>query len=734
MLRVIVHASSFELDEQACGISPVQCKAPLCENIHPLSILLHNTFATVSTSDDGDDTRISTTEPDYYIQRQLSPTIALGSGLPYNLDTKSSSTGNPSESALSLKDGSASDVPCPLAHHWCKDEWIPSSLKKSWAATVSAACLVFIVLLAVLDVVARRSGGFPTDSSAIVSTARYLPTVVVIIFGFVWKELATDVKRIMPWSTMFTRWASASDSIFLNYMDSLELSSVWVSARKKHWAVCLALVGGFLSGALVPLANTLTFVDLFSRSSYSATLQRTSGFNFQDTLGLANGTILLPWNYTGNKPYAAIASIHQANGKPPAWTSDTYAFESFSSTSRAFDNFSLSADVKAFSAALLCQSVRYELGGYAADTSATVQLFANTDDLGVADCRQPLTQEVQLPFGTLSLSWTAKWKHNTTDPDQPPAAWLNLTSCSPGGSDDIRLLITLLQPFGVPPEERAPTNADVYRATGLICRPQYYDLEVGVTVNGSTGEVLNYTPKEDTRNVFDIGTTPAVIQAYLNNPLDGSSQYLYSNAWKGGPFNPDELPTFNLSNDINYASINFAKYGIDPFNDLLLRTTNRPISAYFDDSTVLANDVSKLFSSMTVQIVNAQSRRNETDLISGSVLTVAPRLLVRQSSLRAMQAAFFVLALICCLCATILRPRTCLREDPSSLGAMAVLLASNVSAEMRCIGDGLSKERTTRQVFRVSRCRMSRNQDTDPFIEVFGTVNKDRESQLVSLR
>lgn len=117
----------------------------------------------------------------------------------------------------------------------------------------------------------------------------------------------------MPYAVMSEKWAESRRTLLLDYMDPLDIVSVWTSAKHRHLAMFVVLVGGLLSGILVPLANSLTFVNLSSPVKHNAGLAKTSQFSFNNTLATKNGTLYMPWDYRGQRPYTTVISSRQPN-------------------------------------------------------------------------------------------------------------------------------------------------------------------------------------------------------------------------------------------------------------------------------------------------------------------------------------------------------------------------------------------------------------------------------------
>lgn len=370
-------------------------------------------------------------------------------------------------------------------------EWRPKMLRKVPAAVLTLTCLTMAILLEVLNIVARNRQGFSTESKTTVQVSRYLPTIAVICLGFGWKSLVTDLKIVTPYSVMSAKWSESPKSMLLDYVDSLEFMAVWMSASHRHWAMFLALSVGLLCGILVPLANALTFVNLYSAVDQHAPIVINSQFSFKDTLASQNGTLYIPWDYRGSQPYAAVASSRQPNGNNPPWTVDDFAFESLDIGRWPEQNVTIGANVQAFNAPFDCTIINYAVP---LDKS---YLYVNADegDLAKANCRSPITQ-------VLNKFWPSG-----------EFGWLNVTDCSDNGSD-IRMLATAaVNPNG----NGSMVDA---KAVGLLCRPKYFLRQADIRLNGSTGDILGYTLQNSPPTPIDVGAELPPVVTYLNSPCN----------------------------------------------------------------------------------------------------------------------------------------------------------------------------------------------------------------------
>lgn len=114
------------------------------------------------------------------------------------------------------------------------------------------SCWGLLTLLEVFDIIVRKRQGLSTENKSAVQSARYLPTVAVILLAFGWKALVGDLKLVTPYSAMSQKWAESQKSVLLDYIEPLEIKSVWRSWNNGHWTMFLGLFVGLLSGFLVP--------------------------------------------------------------------------------------------------------------------------------------------------------------------------------------------------------------------------------------------------------------------------------------------------------------------------------------------------------------------------------------------------------------------------------------------------------------------------------------------------
>lgn len=98
----------------------------------------------------------------------------------------------------------------------------PPMLRKGPATLLILVCLITIAFLGALNGVTGHYNSFPLDNKIVVGVIRYLPTAMLVSFGFAWRCLIQDLKIITPYSVLSTGWSEAPNSLLLDYVDPIE--------------------------------------------------------------------------------------------------------------------------------------------------------------------------------------------------------------------------------------------------------------------------------------------------------------------------------------------------------------------------------------------------------------------------------------------------------------------------------------------------------------------------------
>ena len=522
--------------------------------------------------------------------------------------------------------------------------------------------------------------GFLSDRRIINVVAQFLPTVLVILLSFIWHMLVTDLKKITPWAVMTNRWSKPRESILANYIDDLEIISVWNSLRRKNWGILVALIGGFVCGSLVPFAGSLFYFDGVHELIYNSTLIRTSRLEFNGSLNAFN-----PTNPIAQQREAIGARINIFDTLLPHWTSREYTFESFnlSDTQR---NATLSTNSAAFDGTLDCGIINYntevsrdwytEEYAYGDPSFPTpgllteVKLIPNEEDMLKIGCEILPAFYPKVIFSRPS--------------DQSvkvlPAAWMNVTKCF--STEDTPITITTM----VLLDDKVNDTMIRFNATGVLCRPRFSIRTLNIVVNASTAELMEITPLSNTSIPVEIDIDPIRLMSAMdsNGPL--SKELMRYNAlvpvgdnyWRdlmrveeGAPYHP---PAGFIDRDNWFLMLSFANAS--------------KIEEYTTDAKALAIDSSQLFQRNMALLANSAFRTDDSSPVPGSLRTREPRITIQRSSLTYLQFTLGLLGITVICCATVIRPKSCLKEDPATLAALSIIVAFSEDFQRRIKNKG----------------------------------------------
>ncbi|KAL8786153.1 MAG: hypothetical protein Q9195_008324 [Heterodermia aff. obscurata] len=527
-------------------------------------------------------------------------------------------------------------------------------------------------------------------------------------------------ERITPWAAMSNNWKKSGACILINYIDDLEIKSLWTSFRHRHWGVFLGLTGGFLCGSLVPFASGLFYVDPAHIKTNNTTLVRTSKFDFNTSSSAFDSS-----NPYIDQPMAALAAKRRFDSLLPTWTTNEYAFESFN-LSDAPRNVSISGNSTAFTANLDCDILRYNsevvrawytnngTGQYSQHTpsweihglAADVRLLPNIDDMAKIGCSIPSSYYPMVIFPRPS------------DPtiSVQPAAWLNVTTCS--NVRDERLTFTIMELLNYDSQSIDQSNIS-FRATGLLYKPKLEMSVVGLTVNASTAELVDVKLLSNTSDPVTLGINLTMLSAVINRPAASelfytgidSSDYYYDrvrtpdNQW-------DNLMQTGLL--LPYLE----RVGVDPWFTIVTNGNYSRFQEYSANMSLLGVDSSQLFRNMLAQTVNSNFRVTDSTPISGLVDRQDQKILLHLGSLRCLQIVFGFLGVVAICCATILRPKSCLLEDPGTLAAVAVIVAASLEFENHLNSVNLLESRDIQETLQGAKIKFASTESAGPAIQV----------------
>ncbi|KAL2816578.1 hypothetical protein BDW59DRAFT_166302 [Aspergillus cavernicola] len=320
-------------------------------------------------------------------------------------------------------------------------EWIPLLLRTR--ALLPLAVFPF-GMIAALEVLRHLTVTRVLSSrdETLLNLTRYMPTLGVIVIGFIFKGIASDLKRV---------------TVLLDYIYGLDI------------------------------------VDLFAPRNTTATFTQASSFDFEShPLALSNGSLKTLWNSPGAQPYARAISEHLGTAPRPIWIPGNYAFDQF--TYPSMPNATVTAEVNAVSAAMSCHQLRYSL------LNSTFQynhFAADPNDLQAAGCNHPLT--VLIDGRKRLLAWLNITQRSDQEHDvQILETYLNTI---PGPRADVRGLICSPQFTNQRVSVSVNSTNSEMTAFSAISEPQPLDLK---TSTGTLWIYLQNPLDSETQKLFGL--------------------------------------------------------------------------------------------------------------------------------------------------------------------------------------------------------------------------------------
>ncbi len=126
----------------------------------------------------------------------------------------------------------------------------------------------------------------------------------------------------------------------------------------------------------------------------------------------------------------------------------------------------------------------------------------------------------------------------------------------------------------------------------------------------------------------------------------------------------------------------------DPWFRMLSSANVSKIEEYTTDTKALAIDSSQLFQRNMAQLANSAFRTDDSSPVPGSLKTREARLTIRRSSLIYLQSTLGLLGITAICCATVIRPKSCLKEDPATLAALSIIVAFSEDFQRRIKNKG----------------------------------------------
>jgi Protein of unknown function (DUF3433) len=241
--------------------------------------------------------------------------------------------------------------------------WSPKWLRRRTLLAFMALFAAFDATLIALWRSNEAENGFRPTLTSNYYAWTYGPTAVLVVVLGLWRQVDYQCKIIQPWQEMRRGAKSAAQSVLLDYISPLNITSFTRAVRYRHMPVA-ASIAGFATLKLIILFSTglLVLTPTSVSDTFPVTITtKFNGSSFWDTIpdhGNAHVLQTSQWqlsylNVSGS-PVHTYLGILDGGISDPRGTADGKAFQSFEAATRS-NLSSISLQVIAFVPKISCE-------------------------------------------------------------------------------------------------------------------------------------------------------------------------------------------------------------------------------------------------------------------------------------------------------------------------------------------------------------------------------------------
>jgi len=484
--------------------------------------------------------------------------------------------------------------------------------------------ICFFVLIEVLNNFSSRDQGFVDTQESSHYLWRFGPTLVLSLVAALWGQVEYQVESAMPWVELRRQPLPAEKNLLLNYRSPWSITSLFRSLKAGHFAVGVAIFGGFVLKALIVVST-----GLFAAEGRSVT--QSAEFQVVDRFNFSLHRNSLVENVVANiDPGVAFWAINTGNVPPPAGVNPEFATVSFSTRAAADlpPDATLTANTTTLGVEMDCKtfSWNYETRG---KRSANFSVI-DQDLFSLADIVPPADVDVLSPFFVQIGSQRLDSTHSLTGNDS--SRWLNQTVFVDTFYDP-----TFFSPlFGEPDE----TSRDIdtgrifssvvvdlpnkrSQVTAVLCHPIYSLTKRRVTTkvgDEKGGSILDVS--SEVLDKLELGIAPSIITSDTVLSTRSITNNFFPRSDLGRLVDNEWIPIMNM-------------------------TMPQPGWTAFENKDVLSATLRKSFRDLV--FLNAKLIRaapaNADQRLPGVIVRPVTRLVITTAVLRAMEALFIIMAL-----------------------------------------------------------------------------------------
>ncbi|PYI19440.1 hypothetical protein BO99DRAFT_458912 [Aspergillus violaceofuscus CBS 115571] len=545
------------------------------------------------------------------------------------------------ETATSESDSTQDGENHPI-RSW-RHAWTPIILRSGTLAAFALLFAAMIVVVEVLSSVSARNQGISTSDSKYHYFWTYGPTAALTVVAALWGQVEYRTKQLMPWRVMaYSGPQPASRSLLLDYVSEWNVIALFRAMRHGDWAVVLAILGTLLIKLLTVASTGLFMLQSVWMEHAAAELRLQARFDGRGYDGsLVDGSAA-----------TVVAGARWQELPYPVGTTEEYAFQPFTASIGTRNDGVIFGTVDVFSADLNCQ----------------VGTVANwTEGCTSSGCEQTRLN-ITLSTGASSCAGGYRFPSFQKSYSSAGGYYADVFSVScVGGEDDPRVVVAA-----------AHWTANKTEIHGLVCSPSYSIAPRSVSLRQSNHSVVsigitqssNHTTQRDLADV-----SPADLGVGFVSSLTAAADVLdtlgyvdtSTKGWKSAKYNLSDPNSTYPSAFAIIANLTSPHPMRDLLNTSLLESVARP-----------------MFAAISAQVAKQYLLSPSDTSFAGTYSAYVNRLLVKELSVRLMEATLAILIVVAgALC--FLRPVRCTPRDPGTISGLASILARSPAVEERLV-------------------------------------------------
>ncbi|PYH96857.1 hypothetical protein BO71DRAFT_396652 [Aspergillus ellipticus CBS 707.79] len=520
--------------------------------------------------------------------------------------------------------------------------WIPPVLRSASLATFAVLFAAMLIVVEVLYSVSNRNKGLSTSESKYHYLWTYGPTAVLTIVAGCWGQVEYRTKQLMPWKSLDETPKPASQTLLLDYVSDWNVIVMFRALKQSDWAVALVVLGTLLIKLLTVVSTGLFMLQTVYMDHFPTSLAAQAHFNGAEyDSSMVDGA-----------PAMTVAGTWWLGLPYPVGTTDKYAFQPFTTWNSNIDaDAVMSGTVDLFSADLQC-----DVG--------TVTNW--TQGCGTQMCEYTrLNITLSTPSCT-KYPLTSFQKSSSSAGGYYADVFSSTCADTADKSNDTRLVFAA---------SHWTDNSTTIQA--LVCSPVYTVSKGAVSLLYGNQSTVAVTPTTNTStNSTTLDVSPSELGAGLLSTLAAAE---------------NTLDTLNYV-DISTGSSNTYQYNLSDSNSnyptafyLVANLSTPHVLSDLLDSSVLEAVSRTAFTAMSAQIARKYMMSPSDTKFKGAYSARMQRLIVRELSVRVMEATLAVLiVLIAGLWAC--RPVRCTPRDPGTIAGMASILSRSPAVSDQLAG------------------------------------------------